>query len=197
MNNNIKWAIDQAHSSINFKIRHLMIAHIRGQFRKFDASIYTNNNDFTTAEIDVWIDASSIDTGNSERDQHLKGPDFLDVANYPQISFVSGTVSKQDDDGKHVMWGDLTIKGVSRAVKMVVEFGGVIESQPGLRKSGFLVDGKINRSDWGIIFNAPLLDGGVMVGEEVRIECEVELQSDKNKEQTMELEERTKANHIL
>ena len=68
MNNNIKWAIDQAHSSINFKIRHLMIAHIRGQFRKFDASIYTNNNDFTTAEIDVWIDASSIDTGNSERD---------------------------------------------------------------------------------------------------------------------------------
>jgi polyisoprenoid-binding protein YceI len=174
-----------------------MIAHIRGSFKQFDASIYITNNDFTTAEIDFWIGAASIDTGNAERDEHLRGADFFDVVKFPQISFVSGTIGKQNEKGIHELWGELTIKGISKTVKLDVEFGGVVKDAQGNDKSGFLVEGKINRTDWGIIFNMPMEIGGVMVGEEVFISCEIELVSDNREELKIELNNNTGENYVM
>src|SRR5580765_4626288 len=97
MQQQTKWSIDPAHSEISFKVRHLMIAHTKGTFKTFDASIYTTAKDFTTAEIDFWVDAASINTGDLKRDEHLKGADFFDVANHKQITFTSSTIGKADD----------------------------------------------------------------------------------------------------
>ena len=112
MINQTKWSIDQSHSDVNFKVRHLMIANVKGFFKTFDASIYASGKDFTTAEIDFWIDPSSIDSGDDKRDEHLKGPDFFNCATHKQITFTSSTIGKPDIDGNHELWGDLTIQEV-------------------------------------------------------------------------------------
>lgn len=174
-----------------------MIAHIRGSFKKFDASIYITNNDITTAEIDFWIGADSIDTGNEERDTHLRSADFFDVTVFPQISFVSTTIGRQNEKGKHELWGELTIKGISRTVKLEVEFGGIVQDAQGKSKSGFHVGGKINRTDWGIIFNAPLEIGGVMVGEDVHISCEIELIAGNKNEMRVKPDRKTDNNYVM
>ena len=170
-----KWSIDQAHSEITFKVKHLMIAHVKGSFKVFDASIYTYGKDFKTAEVDLWIDAASIDTGNTERDAHLKGLDFFDVENHKQITFVSSTMQKPDSDGESDLWGELTILGIKQNVKLEVEFGGIVNDPWGNERAGFTVKTKINRKDWGLIWNTNLIENGVMVGEEVSISCELEL----------------------
>ena len=108
-----KWSLDQAHCVIGFRVKHLMIAHVKGTFKTFDASIYTTSNDFTTAEVSVWIDPSSIDTGDTKRDEHLKGADFFDVNNHKQITFNSSTIGKPDTDGNHELWGELTMMGIT------------------------------------------------------------------------------------
>jgi polyisoprenoid-binding protein YceI len=182
-----KWSLDQAHSEIEFKVRHLAIAHVKGAFKTFDASIYTNGKDFTTAEIDLWIDASSISTGDIKRDEHLKSADFFDVQNHKQLSFTSSTIGKPDKDGNHELWGELTMRGITRNVKLNVQFGGIINDPWGNEKAGFTVTGKINRSDWGLNWNTVIEAGGVMVSEEVTISCEVELINSGLKDLTMEL----------
>ena len=182
-----KWSIDQAHSEIAFKVRHLMIAHVKGEFKTFDASIYTTAKDFTTAEIDLWIDASSITTGNEKRDEHLKSADFFDVKNHKQITFISSTVGKRDTEGNHELWGELTMIGTSKNVKLNVQFGGIIKDPWGNEKAGFTVTGKINRSEWGLVWNAAIETGGFMVSEEVAISCEIELIKTVQKDMTMEL----------
>ena len=188
MTNQTKWTIDQAHSEISFKIGHLMIAHVKGAFKIFDASIYTTDKDFTTAEIDLWIDTASITTGDEKRDEHLKGADFFDVQNYKQITFTSTTIAKPDPEGNHELWGELTIKGITKQVKLEVRFGGRINDPWGNEKAGFIVGGKINRSDWGLIWNTAIEAGGFMVSEEVTISCEVELTNAGQKELTMDME---------
>jgi len=170
-----KWIIDPAHSEISFKVKHLMITNVKGVFRQFEASIYTTDDDFMTAEIDVVIDPASIDTGSTDRDNHLKSPDFFDVDNYPQIRFVANTYENVDDDGSYEMWGDLTVKGVTNRIKLDVEFGGVQKDPWGNEKAGFTLNGKINRKDWGLNWNATLEAGGVLVSEDVRISCDVQL----------------------
>jgi len=170
-----KWSIDQAHSEIDFKVRHLMIAYVKGSFKTFDASIYTNAKDFTTAEIDLWIDTTSINTGDAKRDEHLKSLDFFDAQNHKQITFTSSTIGNPDQDGNHELWGELTMIGVTKNVKLNVQFGGIIKDPWGNEKAGFTVTGKINRSDWGLVWNANLETGGLMVSDEVAISCEVEL----------------------
>jgi len=170
-----KWSIDQSHSEIAFKVRHLMIAHVKGIFKIFDASIYTTAKDFSTAEIDLWIDASSIFTGDTKRDEHLKSADFFDVFNHKQIAFTSNTIGKADPDGNHELWGELTMIGVTKTVKLNAQFGGIIRDPWGNEKAGFTVTGKINRSDWNLMWNTSLETGGLMVSDEVTISCEVEL----------------------
>ncbi len=188
MNKSTKWSIDSTHTEIAFKVRHLMIAHTKGTFKTFDASIYTTAKDFTTAEIDFWIDASSINTGDIKRDEHLKSAEFFDVANHKQITFTSSTIGKADDTGKHELWGELTMKGITKNVKLNVEFGGTIIDPWGNEKAGFTVSGKINRNDWGLSWNTAIETGGLLVSEEVTILCEVELTNVGLKDITLELE---------
>ena len=170
-----KWVIDLAHSEIGFKIKHLMISNVRGVFKQFDASIYTTGDNFESVEVDCFIDAASVDTGNADRDKHLIGPDFFDSANFPQLSFSANTVENVDKDGSYELWGELVIKGISKKIKLDVEFGGVVKDPWGNEKAAFTLNGKINRKDWGLNWNTALEAGGVLVSEDVRISCEVQL----------------------
>ncbi len=170
-----KWGIDPIHSEIAFKVKHLMITNVKGVFKEFDASVYTTGEDFMTSEIDFWLNPASVDTGAADRDAHLKSADFFDVENFKQINFVGKSYEKVDNDGSYTLYGDLTIKGVSKQVKLDVEFGGVMKDPWGNEKAGFTINGKINRKDWGLNWNAALEAGGVLVGETVNISCEVQL----------------------
>lgn len=171
----IKWVFDPAHSEIAFKVRHLMITNVKGIFKEYDASIYTTGDDFLTAEIDFWMNPASVDTGDAKRDAHLKSPDFFDVEQHKQITFTANSYKKLDDSGSYELWGDLTIRGIRKRIKLDVEFGGVVKDPWGNLKAGFTIEGKINRKDWGLNWNAALEAGGVLVGDDVRISCEVEL----------------------
>ena len=183
-----KWSIDQVHSEIDFKIRHLMISNVKGSFKTFDANIYTTLRDFSTAEIDLWIDVSSINTGDTNRDEHLKSADFFDVQNHKQISFTSISIGLPDEKGNHELWGKLTMKGVTKNLKLNVLFGGIVNDPWKNEKAGFTVIGTIKRSDWGLVWNTALETGGLMVGDEVAISCEIELINTSPIDLKMELE---------
>ena len=183
-----KWAIDQSHSEISFKVRHLMIAHVKGTFKTFDASIYTYAKDFRTAEVDLWIDSSSISTGDEKRDEHLKSHDFLDVINHKQITFTSSTMGKANSEGIHELWGKLTMVGITQNVKLNVQFGGMLNDPWGNERAGFTVTTTINRSDWGLTWNTATESGGIMVSDEIEISCEVELTKMAQKVLSMQLE---------
>lgn len=171
----IKWGMDKAHTEIAFKVKHLMITSVKGVFKEYEASIYTSGEDFMTSEIDFWMNPASVDTGDPKRDAHLKSPDFFDVEHFKQISFTGNTYEKVDNDGSYTLYGDLTIKGIKKQIKLDVEFGGVIKDPWGNEKAGFTINGKINRKDWELNWNVALDAGGVLVGDDVSISCEVEL----------------------
>ena len=177
-----KWVIDPFHSEIAFKVKHLMISKVKGQFKEFEASIYTTGDDFMTAEIDFWVNPGSVDTGNADRDTHLKSPDFFDVDKFPEISFVGNTYEKVDNDGSYEMYGDLTVKGITKRIKLDVEFGGVMTDPWGEEKAGFSINGKINRKDWGLAWNSLLEGGGLLLSDDVWISCEVQLKKSKSED---------------
>lgn len=166
-----KWMLDPTHSELTFKVKHLMIANVKGEFRKFSAEIA--GEDFTKSPISVTIDAASIFTNEDQRDGHLRSADFFDVENYPTLTFRS-TSLKQVDDDDYKLKGILTIKGVSKEVELDVEFGGLNKDPYGNQKAGFSLEGKINRKDFGLNWNAALETGGVLVSEEVKIGAEVQ-----------------------
>jgi len=169
-----KWSIDSVHSEIAFKVKHLMITNVKGVFKEFEGDIYSTDEKFMTADIDIRIDTVSIDTGDSKRDEHLKSADFFDVENHKQLTF-KGISYEKVDDGNYKLYGDLTIKGIAKRIKLDVEFGGFMKDPWGNQKAGFSINGKINRKDWGLNWNAALEAGGVLVSDEVRINCEVQL----------------------
>jgi len=170
-----KWVIDPAHSEIEFKVKYLMVTSVKGNFKEFEASIYTTNDNFMSAEIDCWINAASLDTGSEDRDKHIRSADFFDVENHPEITFRANTVESVDNDGSYELWGDLSIKGISKKIKLDVEFGGIIKDPWGNEKAGFSINGKINKKDWDLNWNAALETGGLLVSEEIRINCEIQL----------------------
>lgn len=169
-----KWNLDPTHSEIGFKVKHMMITNVSGSFGKFDAQVETNDLDFTTAKIEFTADIDSITTSNTDRDNHLKSPDFFDAANYPQLKFVSTKFEKKDDEN-YVLQGDLTIRDVTKPVKFNVEFGGIGKDPWGNEKAGFTITGKINRTDYKLNWNAALETGGVLVSEEVKLQAEIQL----------------------
>jgi polyisoprenoid-binding protein YceI len=170
-----KWVIDPTHSDISFKVKHLMITYVRGSFQEFDASIYTTNDDFTTAEVDCWINTGSVTTNNADRDKHLVSGDFFDVDNFPQISFVANSYENIDGDGSYSLWGDITIKGISKKIKLAVEFGGIVKDPWGNEKAGFSIHGSINRKDFGLEWNTAIEAGNVLLGDDVSISAEIQL----------------------
>ncbi len=197
MTTKTKWVVDATHSEIGFKVRHLMIAHTKGFFKTFDANIYTTEKDFTTAEIDLWIDVASVSTGDEKRDEHLKSEDFFDVKLHKQITFTCTSIEKANEGKTHDMWGELTMKGIMKVIKLNVEFGGIVKDHNGNEKAGFTVKGKINRKDWGLEWNKTLEVGGIMVGEDITIMCELELDVATEKDETMVLEEQKKEKFVF
>ena len=169
-----KWTLDPSHSELLFKVKHMMIANLKGDFRKFNTEVTSIGNDFSNAKIKVTIDPSSIFTNDDQRDGHLKAPDFFDVENHKEITFEGTSFTKVSGDNFKLV-GNLTIKGISKEVTLDVEFGGINKDPYGRTKAGFTINGKINRKDWGLVWNAALETGGVLVSDEVKIAAEVQL----------------------
>lgn len=168
-----KWVLDPSHSELAFKVRHMMITNVKGEFKEFDAALVSQGSDFSKSTVDVTIDATSIDTGDDQRDGHLKSADFFEVDKFPAPTFKSTSFIKVDDD-EFKLKGILEIKGVRKEVTLDVEFGGISKDPWGNEKVGFSVEGKINRKDFGLTWNAALETGGVLVSEEVKISAEVQ-----------------------
>jgi polyisoprenoid-binding protein YceI len=170
-----KWVLDPAHTQIEFKVKHMMISTVTGSFSEYDGNVETEEEDFMKAKVSFNVVVASLSTGNADRDAHLKGPDFFDVAKYPTISFNATKYESVDGDGSYELYGDLTVKEVTRNIKLDVEFGGVVKDPWGNTKAGFTINGKINRKDFGLVWNVVTEAGGILVGEEVKIACEVQL----------------------
>lgn len=170
-----KWVIDPTHSEVQFKVKHLMITTVTGSFNIFDASVETEDEDFMRAKVSFTADVNSISTNNEQRDAHLKSPEFFDAANYPQLKFVATKFESVDNDGSYELYGDLTIRDTTKNIKLDVETGGVIKDPYGNTKAGFSINGKFNRKDFGLTWNAVTEAGGVVVSDDVRIACEIQL----------------------
>lgn len=166
-----KWVLDPTHSELTFKVKHMMITNVKGAFKNF--SIEVDGEDIFKSNVNVIIDASSINTNNEDRDNHLKSADFFDVENHQELSFKSTSFTQEDDD-EYELKGILTIKDVSKEVTLDVEFGGISKDPWGNEKAGLSISGKINRKDWGLNWNAALETGGVLVSEDVRISGEIQ-----------------------
>lgn len=163
-----KWSLDPAHSEIQFKIKHLVISTVTGQFTSFDASMETANEDFEGAEIQFSADINSIDTRNDDRDTHLKSDDFFNADEYPKLTFVSESFTKTGD-GEYKLTGDLTIRGTTKKVELNADYGGTVVDPYGQTKAGFDVTGKINRKDFGLTWNGVTEAGNVVVSDEVKL----------------------------
>lgn len=170
----ITWKPDPAHTEIQFKARHLMITTVTGYFKKFDIEVVTENEDFTTAsKILFTADINSINTNNADRDTHLKSADFFNAEQHSQLRFEGRTYEKSGD--AYNLHGDLTIRGATRPITLSVEFGGTVVDPYGQTKAGFTVDGKISRKEYGLLWNAVTEAGQVVVSDEIKIHCEVQL----------------------
>lgn len=171
----MSWQLDPAHSQITFSVRHMMISKVRGRFDSFSGSIGYDENAPSQTAVNIDIDAASVNTGNGDRDGHLQSPDFLNVGEFPTISFVGKRVDEKEGK-KGVLVGDLTMAGVTKEVPVNVEFLG-IQKNPftGATSAGFTGNTTINRKAWGLEWNVALETGGWLVGEEINVEVEVEL----------------------
>lgn len=168
------WQIDAAHSEIQFAVRHMMISTVRGRFTSFTGTIEADEQNPTAAQVHVTIDAASIDTGNNDRDTHLRSPDFLNVEQFPQITFKSTSV-EQNGKREGKLHGDLTIRDVTKPVVLDVEYAGIAKSPWGTTSAGFSATTKINRKEWGLNWNVALETGGWLVSDEIKVSIEVEL----------------------
>jgi len=167
--------VDPDHSSFSFKVRHMTVSNVTGTFGKVKGVAEIDDKDITALNVEVTLDAASIDTGHAKRDEHLRGPDFFDVAKYPTLRFVSRKISRVDPNRIRVT-GDLTIRGVTKEVTVDVEGPTPEIKDPGGKtRRGATGVAKINRKDFGIAWNRTLDTGGVIVGDEVSISVEVEL----------------------
>lgn len=168
------WTFDPIHSELGFKIKHLMITNVSGSFKNFQVDISIEGNDFITAQVVTKADMHSINTNNEQRDAHLRNADFFEADTYPELVFTSTRIEKVDDETFY-MHGDLTLKGITKPVTLTVEHSGLTKDPWGSERIGFVVTGKIKRSEWGINFNAALETGGVVLSEEVKIYSEIQL----------------------
>lgn len=168
-----RWEIDSSHSGIHFSVRHLVIAKVRGQFSRWTGSVVAPDGDFGRASLQVVIDASSIDTGVADRDAHLRSADFLDVEQHPELTFTSTRVERAASDRLRVV-GELTIKGVTREVALDVEHLGMAKDPWGNERAAFSAKTSVDRKDFGLTWNQALETGGVLVGDRIDIEIEIQ-----------------------
>ena len=162
-----KWNLDPAHSEITFKVRHMMISNVKGEFKNFSIDLESADDEFKNVKANAKIDTASISTNNTDRDNHLKSAEFFNAEAHPQITFETDSLNEE-------VTGNLTINGVTKPVKLDVDFGGINVDPWGQTKAGFSFEGKIKRSDFGLNWNAALEAGGVMVSDEVKIAGELQ-----------------------
>lgn len=167
-----KWTVDTAHSEIGFSVKHMMISKVKGSFTSYEAIVEANEEDLQGALIDFKIDVASINTNNTDRDNHLRSADFFDAEQFPYITFKANDIVKKD--GEYELTGDLTMKGVTRPATFEVEYGGKGTNPWGVEVVAFNVEGKVNRKNFGLTWNQALETGGVMVGEDIKITLELE-----------------------
>jgi polyisoprenoid-binding protein YceI len=168
-----KWNLDTAHSGINFSIRHLVVAKVRGRFAAYSGTLELDGEDLTRSRVEATIESASIDTGVAQRDDHLRSADFFDAAKYPELRFRSKLIVKLAGDQYRVT-GDLTIRDVTREIALEVEYGGLAKDPWGNERVAFTAKTAIDRKDFGLSWNQALEAGGVLVGERVDIELEVQ-----------------------
>ena len=169
-----KWTIDPAHTEVQFKVKHLVISTVTGSFKKFSGNIESEGDDFDGATVNFMLDVQSIDTNQPDRDGHLKSPDFFAADQYPEITFKNGKLKKISGDA-YKLSGSLTIRGTTKVVELNVEYGGTMKDPWNNVKAGFEINGKINRKDFGLNWNALTEAGGMVVAKDVKIHINAEL----------------------
>ena len=169
-----KWSIDPMHSEVQFKVKHLVISTVSGFFKSFEGSVEAEGDDFADAKISFSLDIDSIDTNQTQRDEHLKSPEFFDAAAYPHIKFASTSFTKTGDD-EYELKGDLTIKDATKPVTLNVEYGGSTADFYGNTKAGFEITGKINRKEFGLTWDGVTEAGSVVVGEDIKLTINAQL----------------------
>jgi polyisoprenoid-binding protein YceI len=167
-----KWIIDPTHSEVAFKVKHLVISTVTGYFRKFEGAAESASEDFNGASVTFSLDVNSIDTNQSDRDQHLKSADFFDTASFPSIAFAGKLVNQ---GGEYQLQGDLTLKGITQQVTLDVTYGGTVADPYGQTKAGFEIEGKLNRKDFGLTWSAITEAGSVVVSDQVRLQFSIQL----------------------
>ena len=168
------WEVDFAHSEVKFKVRHLVISHVTGHFRKFNIKVDSSKEDFTDAKIYVEADVNSVDTNDSHRDRHLKSPDFFDAKTYPKIKFVSKSLTRISEN-KYLLIGDITIRNNTREITLDVNYNGSAKSFGNIQVAVFEITGKLSRTDFDLKWNALTEVGTVVAGDEVIIDITIEL----------------------
>jgi polyisoprenoid-binding protein YceI len=169
-----RWAIDSAHTQVEFAVKHMMLAKVRGRFAEFEGSVAFETDEVTSAAIEVRIAAASIDTRVAQRDEHLRSADFFDVGQYPELRFTSRRIEERGDDEYRVV-GELTIRGVAREVTLDARFEGTGRDPWGGTRIAFSAAGRIDRREYGLTWNQALETGGILVGDEIRLAIEAEL----------------------
>lgn len=167
------WKIDPMHSEIQFKVRHMMISNVTGSFSEFDSTFNHENDDFTDSKIEFLAKINSINTGNEQRDGHLKSGEFFDSEKFPELKFSSTSLVKLSGS-EYKMDGNMTIKGVTRPVSLNVEFNGIQKDLYGQTKAGFEITGSIKRKDFGLTWDAVTETGGVVLGDEIKLTANVQ-----------------------
>lgn len=169
-----KWTIDASHSNIQFTVTHMVIAEVTGRFGEFSGSVTTTKDDFTDAKAEVTIKVASINTDNAKRDEHLKADDFFDAAKFPEMKFFSKSVAKAAD-GRYIIDGDLTMKGVTKNVKLDAVYRGQVKDPWGGTRAGWKAKSSLDRFDYGLTWNKLIESGGLVVGRTVEMDFNIEL----------------------
>ncbi len=170
----MSWKIDPSHSEINFTVRHMMISNVRGRFERFTGVIAFNPDAPENSSVEIQIEAASINTRDPQRDAHLRSTDFLNTDEFPYLTYKSKSLFVMDENRGRII-GDLTIRGVSREVALDVDYNGIVKSPWGANSAGFTAKVAINRKDWGLVWNAALESGGVLVSDEILINIDLEI----------------------
>lgn len=168
------WKVDTVHSKIRFSAKHMVISEVEGQFNEYEIDAFSENDDLTDTKVEVKLNVSSLDTKNEDRDKHLRSADFFEAEKYPNITFVSTSIEKINDE-KYKLQGDLTIKDVTKPIMLDVTLGGKIKDPWGNTRIGLNVKGSVNRFDYNLKWNSLLETGGAVVGKTININCDVEL----------------------
>ena len=165
--------IDPGHSSLEFAAKHAMVTTVRGRFADFSGVLHLDGSDPSRSTAEVTIDVDSLDTRSDQRDEHLRSADFFDVASFPQITFRSTRAAAGKRDGEYRMWGDLTIRGVTREVELELTFTGTAQDPWGKTRAGFEGKATVNRKEWGLTWNVALEAGGILVSDKVRLNLDI------------------------